>query len=82
MAALATKGPLVTNSEEVEILVCRKALEFATNVGFQEVIVEANNATVMRGLTTSPPKRSILGNIYEDARYLATRFKSLSASCV
>lgn len=82
LAAQLAKGPPVANSKEAEILACRKALEFVVEVGFQEVVVEGDNAIVMRGLTATSPDKSMLGNMYEDARCLAMRFRSLSASCV
>ena len=50
--------------------------------GFQDVMVEGDNVTVMNGLTAVKPDNSLLGNIYEDARCLAMRFRSVSASCV
>ena len=81
MAALSAKGPPVANSEEAEILACQKALEFAVEAGFQDV-VEGDNVTIMNGLTIVKPGNSLLGNIYEDARRLAMRFRSVSASCV
>lgn len=82
MAALSAKGPLVANSEEAEVLACRRALEFAMEVGFQEVVVEGDNATVIRGLTATKPDKSMLENIYEDACYLALKFRKPLASCV
>ena len=82
MAALSVKGPPVSSNEEAEVLACWRALEFAVETGFQEVVVEGDNATVIRGLTTSKPDKSMLGNIYEDARCLALKFRKLSASCV
>ena len=74
MAALSAKGPPVANGEEAEILACRKALEFAVEAGFQDVVVEGDNVTVMNGLTIVKPDNSLLGNIYEAARCLAIRF--------
>ena len=82
MAALSAKGPPIFSSEEAEVLACRRALEFAVETGFQEVVVEGDNATVIRGLTASKPNKSMLGNIYEDARCLALKFRKISASCV
>ena len=67
MAALLAKGPPIANNKEAEILACRRALEFAVEVGFQEVVVEGDNANVIRGLTATSPDKSMLGNIYEDA---------------
>ncbi|XP_030939670.1 uncharacterized protein LOC115964513 [Quercus lobata] len=40
MAALAAKGGVVRDSEEVEVLACHKALEFAIDAGFMEIILE------------------------------------------
>ena len=40
MAAMSAKGPLVGDSEETEILACRKALEFATDASFSELVNE------------------------------------------
>ena len=34
---------------------------------FQEVVVEGDNANVIRGLAATSPDKSMLGNIYEDA---------------
>ncbi|XP_050240907.1 uncharacterized protein LOC126689771 [Quercus robur] len=82
MAALSAKGPPVSSSEEVEVLACRRALEFAVETGFQEVVVEGDNTTVIRGLTATKPDNSMLGNIYEDARCLALKFRKLSANYV
>ena len=47
MASVFTKGPLVMNNEEAKMLACRKALEFAVDSSFLELIIEGNNANVM-----------------------------------
>ena len=44
MATLATKGGAVRDSEEVEVLACRKALKFAIDVGFMDIILEGDSA--------------------------------------
>ena len=82
MVALSVKGPPIFSSEEVEVLACRRALEFVVEIGFQEVVIKGDNATIIRGLTASKPNKSMLGNIYEDARYLALKFRKISASYV
>ncbi|XP_030939010.1 uncharacterized protein LOC115963910 [Quercus lobata] len=43
MAALAAKGGAVRDSEEVEVFACRKALEFAIDAGFMEIILEGDS---------------------------------------
>ena len=45
---MTAKGPSVSDSEEAEVLACRKALEFAVDSGFVELIMEGDNATVMQ----------------------------------
>lgn len=47
MAALSGKGPPVSCSEEAEILACRRALVFALECGFREIVVEGDNQLIM-----------------------------------
>ena len=56
MAVILAKGGAVRDSEEVEVLSCYKALEFVIDAGFMEVILEDDNARVLKtaaGLTKS-----------------------------
>ena len=48
MAAIAVRGGVVHDSEEVEVMACRKALEFAIDAGFTKIILEGDNAMVMK----------------------------------
>ena len=66
MAAIAARGSAVQDSEEVEVMACRKALEFAIDAGFTEIILEADNAMVMKTISQAQPDLSRLGLIYED----------------
>ena len=66
LAALAARGPPVSNSEEAEVLACRKALEFAVDAGFDELILEGDNESVMRTISHSQPNSSRLGHLYGD----------------
>ena len=52
MVALSFKGPTVTDSEEAKVLVCRKALEFAVEAGFFELVIEGDNINVMQSITS------------------------------
>ena len=45
MAGMSVKGPYVRNSEEAEALVCRKAVIFAMEAGFSELVVKGDNVT-------------------------------------
>ena len=48
MATISTKGGAMRDSEEVEVLAWRKALEFVIDAGFMEVILEGDNARVLK----------------------------------
>lgn len=52
MVAISSKGPAVTDSEEVEVLACRKALEFAVDAGFSELVIEGDNISVMKSIAS------------------------------
>ena len=53
MASISARGPPVIDSEEAEILACRKALEFAVDAGFRDLIVEGDNKGVMTSITNT-----------------------------
>ena len=61
---------------------CCKALEFAINAGFTEVILEGDNAMVMKTLSHAQSNLWRLGLIYEDIWCLATGFRSIWINCV
>ena len=52
MVALSSKGPTMTDSEEAEVLACRKALEFVVEVGFFKLVIEGDNINVMQSITS------------------------------
>lgn len=58
MASMSARGPPVKDSEEVEIIACRKAMEFAIDAGFTELIVEGDNVAIMNALTSSGANQS------------------------
>ena len=47
MAAMSIKGPSINCSEEAEVLACQKALEFAVESSFTEMIIKGDNVAVM-----------------------------------
>ena len=51
MAAVSAKGGAMRDSEELEVMAYRKALEFAIDAGFMEVILEGDNALVMKTIS-------------------------------
>ena len=82
MAAMATKGPQVSCSEEVETLAFRKALEFAVDAGFLELIVEGDNVNVMRAVSSSTLNFSMLGNVIADIHCILCGLGRVSISCI
>ena len=71
MAALSSKSHAVVDNEEAEVLACRKALEFAMDAGFLELIVEGNNINVMNSIRSARVDLSCLGNLYDDIQCMA-----------
>ncbi|XP_023889750.1 uncharacterized protein LOC112001801 [Quercus suber] len=82
MAALAARGPPVSDSEEVKVLACRKALEFAVDARFTELIIEGDNESVMQTISSSQPNRSRLGHLYGDIQCLCTSLQVVSVGWV
>lgn len=78
MAAMSVKGPPVTNSEEVEALACRKALEFSIDADFSELIIEGDNANVMRAISSFASKPFFAGPYYRRCKVSYVR----SAICI
>ena len=82
MAALFAKGPPVMDSKEAEVLAGHKALEFALDLGFSEVVLEGDNIRVMRSIQSNGANNSSLGHIYGDIHCLAAGFRVWSVSYV
>ena len=78
----AKRGGAVRDSEEVEVMACRKALEFGIDAGFTEIILKGDNARVLKTISQAQLDLSRLGLIYEDIWCLAVGFRSISSSCV
>ena len=82
MANISAKGGAVRDSEKVEVLACRKALEFAIDAGFMEVILEGDNARVLKTVAQAQLDLAWLGFIYEDIWCLIAGFRSFLVNCV
>ena len=74
MAAFSGKGPPVACSEEAEILACRRAVEFALECGFREMVVEGDNQSVMTALERKTNLSSRVGHILPDMLCLLNGF--------
>ena len=82
MASPSARGLAVANSEEALALVWRKAVEFAMDAGFMDLVIEGDNAVVMKAISSLWLDRSRLGHIHDDIRTLATGFRSCIIGCV
>jgi len=77
MVALSSKSHTVVDSEEAEVLACRKALEFEVDAGFSELIVEGDNVNVINSIKSDRVDLSRLGNLYDDIRCMAGCLRSV-----
>ena len=82
MATIAERGGAVRDNEEVEVMACRKALEFAIDAGFIEIILEGDNAMIMKVISQAQQYFSHLGLIYEDIWCLVEGFRTITYNCV
>ena len=60
----------VSSSEEVELLACRRSMEFAVDPGFTKLIIEGDNVNVMQAISSSRINCSLLGHVVDDIRHL------------
>ena len=58
---------------EVEVLACRRALQFAIDIGFFDLIIEGDSVQVMNAIRSRKADLSRLGHIFEDIRVLISR---------
>lgn len=65
---LKERGWLWHNSEEAELMACRKAIEFSKEAGFSRPIIEGDSLNVIRALSDSTENRSLLVHIYDDIK--------------
>ena len=82
VAAILAKGPPVGDSEEAEILACRKVLEFAIDASFSELVNEGDNVNVMKSISSTGVNQSRLGHIIEDIQRLAHGLRWVNVSAV
>ena len=80
MAAMSTRGPAVHSSEEGELLACRKAIEFAIDIGFSRLVLEGDNANVIKAISSQEANISLLGNVMEDIKHLIRGLQWVSIS--
>ncbi|XP_075649936.1 uncharacterized protein LOC142620457 [Castanea sativa] len=82
MAALSAKGPPVTCSEEAEILACRRAMEFAMECRFSELVLKGDNQALMKALSSRTGLLSRLGHILQDVFCMLNSFSLMQVHFV
>ena len=81
MAAMAAKGPEVFCSEEAELLACRKATKFAVDAAFSEFVIEGDNSSAMKAISTLRDDQSMLGNVIGDIQRLIRNLHWVIIEC-
>lgn len=79
MAAMSVRGPQVVDSEEAEILACRRAMEFVREARFTELVIEGDNVNVMKSVSASEADQSRLGHIIQDIKWLTQGLRKVSS---
>ena len=65
MAAPSARGFPIFDNEETEILACHRAICFAIEAEFRELVIEGDNVFVMRALSRSDKQFSWLRHILQ-----------------
>ena len=78
LAALSQKIPLPTSVETVEMMVVRRALLFARELGFERVMVEGDSEVVIKAIREKSLLSSDWGHILRDIHALSYSFSSIS----
>ena len=76
VGALSISVPLSHTVADMEALACRKAVEFAAEIGLQGVIFEGDSAMVINALNQGSAGLSTYGVVIEDIRCQAMVFQS------
>ena len=82
MVAMAAKGPEVFCSTEAELITCRKAMEFAVDAGFSELVIEGDNSSTMTAISSLKIDQSLLGNVVGDIQHLIRNLQWVRIDCV
>ena len=49
---MTASGPKVSTSDEVELLACQRAIEFAVDAGFSRLIIEGDSSNVIQAISS------------------------------
>ena len=74
--ALSDRIVLPGTVEEVEAITCKKAVQFALQLGLVEVVFEGDSKTITTAINSRSPCYSLFGHLLEDVKALALNFVS------
>ena len=77
LAALSQKSPLPTSVETVEVIVARRTLLFARELGFERVVVERDSEVVIKAIKEKSLLSSNWGHLLKDIHALSHSFSSI-----
>lgn len=66
--------PLAQTLVELEALACRRAVQFAMEIGLVEVIFEGDSAMVIQAISEGTSDSSAFGHLIDDICMLAENF--------
>ena len=82
MVAMVAKGPEVFCGKEAELLACRKAIEFVVDVGFSKLVIEGDNSSAMKAISTLKIDQSVLWNVIGDIQHLIRNLHWIEIDCI
>uniref|UniRef100_A0A7N2R3V3 RNase H type-1 domain-containing protein n=1 Tax=Quercus lobata TaxID=97700 RepID=A0A7N2R3V3_QUELO len=82
MASFSVRGSKAVDSSEAELLACRRAIQFAIEVGITDVVIEGDNAMIMGSIVKKDLSGARLGHIFMDIQALLMELTWFSISSV
>ena len=76
------KGASASDYKEADVLVCRHAVEFALGLGFRELVIGGDSATVMRNITDFGTFSYRLSHIFLDIHSFLVGLSCFSISYI
>ena len=70
MASFSVHGSKAVDSSEAELLACRRAIQFAIEMGITDVVIEGDNAMIKGSIAKMDLSGAWLGHIFVDIQAL------------
>ena len=78
VAAMVEKIPLPYSITAVEVLAAIRALRFAGDIGLESFILEGDSKITIDALVGNNVEHAEFGNLFEEAKWLSSRFGDVS----